>query len=157
MSCRVSAHVFVAVLILFLLAVPAAAQVDRASLTGTVTDASGAVVVKAMVRVTHEGSGLQREGEVGTGGAYMIPQLPIGIYTIKIEAAGFRGVQFDKVELLVGQTRTLDAKLDIATSSTAIRCATRWRLWTALRRSWARWFRPRKFPNCPSTGGIGRA
>ena len=105
---------------LILHVVPAAAQVDRASLTGTVTDATGAVIVGAKVRVTHEGSGLEREGEVGTGGAYMIPQLPIGIYTVKIEAAGFRSVQFDKVQLLVGQTRTLDAKLDIATAATAI-------------------------------------
>ena len=100
--------------------VPAAAQLDRASLTGTVTDATGAVIVGAKVGVTHEGSGLEREGEVGTAGAYMIPQLPIGIYTVKIEAAGFRSVQFDKVQLLVGQTRTLDAKLEIATAATAI-------------------------------------
>jgi len=109
-----------AVVCLLVLTLAAWAQVDRATLTGTVTDASGAVVVEARVRVTHEGSGLEREGQVGAGGAYMIPQLPIGMYTIKIEAAGFRGVQFNKVELLVGQTRTVDAKLDIATSTTTI-------------------------------------
>ena len=63
MSCRIFVHVFYAVLILHLLAVPGAAQVDRASLTGTVTDASGAVVVKAKVSVHHQGSGLAREGE----------------------------------------------------------------------------------------------
>ena len=105
---------------LILQLVPAAAQVDRASLTGTVTDATGAVIVAAKVMVTHEGSGLVREGEVGTGGAYMIPQLPIGFYTVKMEAGGFRSIQFDKVQLLVGQTRTLDAKLDIASAATAI-------------------------------------
>ncbi|MBI4877890.1 MAG: TonB-dependent receptor [Acidobacteria bacterium] len=116
-------HTFLAISVLFAVAIlvlPAAAQVDRASLTGTVTDASGAVIVNAKVRVTHEGSGLEREGEVGAGGAYMIPQLPIGTYSVRIEAAGFRSVQFDGVQLLVGQTRTLDAKLEIATSATAI-------------------------------------
>ncbi len=82
-----------------MLAAPVGAQVDRATLTGTVTDASGAVVVGAKVTVTHDGSGLAREGKVGTSGAYVIPQLPIGMYTVRIEAAGFRGIQFDKVQL----------------------------------------------------------
>ncbi len=58
------------------------------------------IVVNATVRVTHQGSGLERADEVGTSGAY--------------------DVQFDKLQLQVGQTRTLDAKLDIATAATTI-------------------------------------
>lgn len=99
---------------------PAGAQLDRASLTGTVTDATGAVVVNAKVGVTHEGSGLERAGVVGASGAYVIPQLPIGTYTVRIEAEGFRAIQFEKVELQVGQTRTLDARLEIATAATTV-------------------------------------
>ena len=106
--------------VLAFLVSPAAAQVDRAALTGTVTDASGAVLVDARVKATHEGSGQEREGIVGTSGAYVIPQLPIGTYTVQIEAPGFKGIRFDKVQLLVGQTRTLDAKLDIAATSTQV-------------------------------------
>lgn len=121
MYCRNTAHLCASVLLALILSVvPAEAQVDRATLTGTVTDATGAVIVSAKVRVTHAGSGLERTDEVGTGGSYVIPQLPIGMYTVRMEAAGFRSIRFDKVELLVGQTRTLDAKLDIATAATAI-------------------------------------
>ena len=86
--------------VLAFLVSPAAAQVDRAALTGTVTDASGAVLVDARVKATHEGSGQEREGIVGTSGAYVIPQLPIGTYTVQIEAPGFKGIRFDKVQLL---------------------------------------------------------
>lgn len=113
-------HSFAIFILVALVAVPAAAQVDRATLTGTVTDATGAVVVGAKVKAINDGSGLEREGAVSSSGAYVIPQLPIGIYTVQVEAAGFKGLRFSKVQLLVGQTRTLDAKLDIAATSTQV-------------------------------------
>lgn len=111
-----SLPVFCAVLCaLFIMVLPAAAQVDRATLNGTITDPSGAVVAGAKVTAVHTASGLSRT-TVTESGTYVMPQLPIGHYTLTIEASGFQSVKFDKVELLVGQNRTIDAELQIATT-----------------------------------------
>jgi len=90
-------------------------QIDLAMLTGTVTDATGAVVGGAKVVAQHEATGLRREVTTSASGAYVIPQLPIGPYQVSIEAPGFRPVRFDKVVLQVGESRALDAQLEVAT------------------------------------------
>ncbi|HZS51133.1 MAG TPA: TonB-dependent receptor [Bryobacterales bacterium] len=93
---------------------PAAAQVDRAAINGTVTDASGGVIPGARVEVVALGTGLRREMLTGLNGGYDIPGLPIGSYNVTISKEGFRAVQFKDVSLFVGQTRTLDAQLDVS-------------------------------------------
>jgi len=101
-------------MLLLSLPLPLAAQLDRATLSGTITDPSGAGLVGAKVAALHQDTGLKREIVVEERGYYVIPQLPVGLYTVTIEATGFRGLRFDKVELQVGQTRTLDAQLELA-------------------------------------------
>jgi hypothetical protein len=96
------------------------AQVDRATLTGTVTDASGAALVTAKVTAIHKESGLQRAVSVQQAGNYVLHQLPIGTWEITIEAPGFRGVRHENVPLQVGQIRTLDAQLEIAPTATQV-------------------------------------
>ena len=91
------------------------AQVNLATLTGTVTDPSGAVVASAKVVAQHEGTGLRREASTSASGGYVFPQLPIGSYQVSIEAQGFRPVRFEKIVLQVGDTRTVDAQLEVAT------------------------------------------
>lgn len=106
--------------VLFLAAMPAVAQLDRATLTGHITDPSGAALVGAKVKLIHPETGLIREMAVGDSGYYTFPQMSVGLYTVTIEALGFRGVKYDKVELQVGQTRTLDARLAVAPVATEI-------------------------------------
>jgi hypothetical protein len=108
------------VCLLVVLAMPGGAQVDRATLTGTVTDASEAALANAKVTAVHQGSGLSRETTVGSSGHYVLAQLPIGLYTVTVEAAGFKPVRFEKVELQVGRVRTLDVQMEIAPSATQI-------------------------------------
>ena len=110
-------HSFLATVLMGLLVMtlPAVAQLDRATLNGTVTDPSGAALANAKVTAVHIASGLTRT-TAAEGGTYVMPQLPIGLYTLTIEADGFQGVKFEKVELLVGQNRTMDAELQIATT-----------------------------------------
>src|SRR5438552_2890753 len=93
--------------------VPLAAQVDRTSLTGTVTDPSGSVVPGAKIIVVSSGTGLRRETMTGESGAYQIPSLAIGSYTVTISKEGFHAAEYKDVELEVGQTRTLDSRLAI--------------------------------------------
>jgi len=100
---------------LLVFTMPVVAQLDRATLNGTVTDPSGAVLAGAKVTAVHAASGLVRTA-LTEGGTYIMPQLPIGMYTLTIEAEGFQAIKFEKVELLVGQNRTVDAELQIATT-----------------------------------------
>src|SRR3984893_7022310 len=96
---------------------PLGAQVDHASLSGTVTDASGAVVQGAKVEAVSSATGFRRETVTGTAGTYQIPALSVGTYSVTVSKPGFRTVDFKAVELAVGQTRTIDASLQVGSVS----------------------------------------
>ncbi|MGB7354907.1 MAG: TonB-dependent receptor [Acidobacteriaceae bacterium] len=84
----------------------------QATLTGTVTDASGAVIPQAEVTVTQsEGKGLIRSVTTNAAGSYTVTNLPPGTYTVKITAQGFTSFVAQNVTLFVAQTRSVDAKL----------------------------------------------
>ena len=100
----------------------ARAQVDSSSLTGTVTDQQGKRIPKAKVRATQGTTGLQRETETTSEGNYELVDLPAGTYSVEISMAGFSTFQAKRVEQIVGQARTLNARLDVsgATQQTSI-------------------------------------
>jgi C4-dicarboxylate transporter len=75
---------FVAVI----LAMPMLAQTDRANLTGTVTDPSGAVVAGANVTAVATGTAINRTTETNSKGFYFLSALPIGGYTLTIKHPG---------------------------------------------------------------------
>src|SRR4051812_19136733 len=89
------------------------AQVDRANLSGTVTDSSGAVVPLANVEVTGRDTGLKRVVESRSTGAYTLTGLPIGAYDLRFSHQGFRTVEVLGVQLSVGETRTIDVRLEV--------------------------------------------
>jgi len=91
-----------------------AAQVDRSGLNGTITDPSGQVLPRAHVTVVDGATGLRREAISDASGVYNVPDLPVGIYTVSIEHAGFEKVEFVDVEQVIGRTRTLDAALPVS-------------------------------------------
>jgi hypothetical protein len=96
------------------------AQADRASLNGTITDASGAVVAGATVTVVSNNTGFRRETTTSSAGAYQIPSLLIGSYDVRVSQKGFRAAEFKDVTLAVGQSRTLDAALEVGATSDTI-------------------------------------
>src|SRR5438874_2340652 len=89
------------------------AQVDRATLNGTVTDASGAVVPGARVVLIAPATGLSREATAASTGGYNLTGLPIGTYNITFSHAGFETVEIQGLTLSVGQVRTLDARMGV--------------------------------------------
>jgi hypothetical protein len=89
------------------------AQIDRAGLSGIVTDSSGRVLPQAQVTAVQSATGLQRKTISSSTGAYDIPELPVGIYTITFEHEGFKSLTFVDVEEVIGRTRTLDATLQV--------------------------------------------
>src|ERR1700691_379917 len=90
------------------------AQVDRAGLSGTVTNSSGRVLPQTKVTAVQISTGLKRETGSSTEGTYDIPELPVGNYTITFEHAGFKPLTFVEVEEVIGRTRTLDVALQVS-------------------------------------------
>ncbi|MDR3701454.1 MAG: TonB-dependent receptor [Candidatus Sulfopaludibacter sp.] len=99
---------------------PLVAQVDHASLSGTVTDASGALVQGAKVETLSAETGFRRQTTTGTSGTYEIPGLPIGSYAVTFSKDGFKPTEVKGVDLAVGQPRTIDARLQIGATSDRI-------------------------------------
>jgi len=89
------------------------AQVDRTALTGTVTDQQGNRVPQSRVRATEAATGFQRETLTTSQGTYELPGLPPGIYSVQFIKAGFSAYTAEGVEQIVGQTRTLNARLEL--------------------------------------------
>ena len=109
--------VFLAFLFLALVCgVPSAsAQVDRAELEGTVTDPTGGVIVGAQVKVVAADTRLAQELPSNSKGYYRFPGLAVGTYTVTVSNAGFKTKVVEGVVLRIGQTRTLDVRLEVGT------------------------------------------
>jgi hypothetical protein len=104
----------VAVLFVFLasiLACSAFGQTFRGSIQGTVTDASGAAVVGAQVRVFSPGTGLSRTVTTNYQGEYVASELPLGTYSVTIEKQGFRTTTLNQIPVSVGSPARADTKL----------------------------------------------
>ena len=69
---------------------------STASLNGTVTDTSGAVVPNARVSVTNQGTGVVSVSQTDASGAYLFPSLPIGVYRIEVTAPSFQSAVIGK-------------------------------------------------------------
>jgi len=88
-------------------------QVDRAELEGTVSDASGSVMVGAAVKVVADDTGLSAEQPTSPKGYYRFPGLAVGSYTVTVDKVGFKTKVVQDVVLLIGQTHTLDIALAV--------------------------------------------
>src|SRR5262245_33432081 len=74
--------------ILLFLSISALAQ-STATLQGTVTDQSGAIVTSARVIVRNQATGLERTVQTDNSGNYQIAALPVGSYRVEVQAQGF--------------------------------------------------------------------
>ncbi|HEU0118990.1 MAG TPA: carboxypeptidase-like regulatory domain-containing protein [Bryobacteraceae bacterium] len=92
---------------------PAAAQVLYGTIVGTVEDATGAVVPNAKITVTEKATGFSRDTTSDASGAYSVPSIPIGTYTIRVTANGFKSLSREGVGLTVNTTARIDLKLEV--------------------------------------------
>ena len=81
------------------------------SFSGNVADKSGAAVPGASVTATAQATGLARESKTDTAGHYLIPLLPVGNYTVRVDATGFQSAESKDLPLQVDQARELDFSL----------------------------------------------
>src|SRR3712207_6611518 len=92
-------------------------EIAGATLNGTVTDATGASVGAARVVATNEDTGLTRETVTSAAGVYNFVRLPVGRYSLNVEAAGFRPVRRSGIALSVGAIATLDFQMEVGTAT----------------------------------------
>jgi len=94
-------------------------QQVMASITGKVTDPSGAAVPEVKVTAIDTERGSAVTTTTNSDGIYDLPQVPIGTYNIKVEHTGFQGAQQSNITLVLNQVARLDFQLkvgDVATS-----------------------------------------
>lgn len=89
----------------------------NAHIKGTVTDPAGAVIAKANVVAINEATGVNYTTVSQAGGEYLFPQLPIGTYTVKISAPGFKEFQTTGIILNIGQEYVVPAVLTVGATS----------------------------------------
>ncbi len=113
---------FYACLLFALLAPPLVtyAQSSSSSLSGTVTDASGAVLPGAKVTVHNESDGQESVITTNGSGAYTFPNLAIGSYTVRVEAKGFSAAVQQGTHLDPNIGARYDVALKTGESSTSI-------------------------------------
>src|SRR5205814_794949 len=96
-----------------ILAVTCWSQLDRGTLTGLVTDPSGAIAPAVKITATHVETGVSTITVVNETGNYTLVALPIGTYRVEFETAGFKRSVRSGVTLTSGATVRLDVVLEL--------------------------------------------
>lgn len=104
-------HLILAVSFFGLFANTSQAQQATATLTGVVTDQTGAVITNATVTATNQATNLSRTVTTNGEGVYVISSLPVGEYKVKFDAVGFANHNsYEKITLGVGKLSVLTPK-----------------------------------------------
>ncbi len=90
------------------------------SITGTVTDSSGASVSGAIVTILQVGTNATRAATTSSIGSYTVPQLAPGSYSVKVYKAGFKIFQHDNITLAIDQVAQIDARLDVGSDQQTV-------------------------------------
>jgi len=96
------------------------AQSNRGTITGTVTDPTGAAIVGVSVIGTNTGTGVTSKTTTGVNGNYTIPFLPVGTYQVSAEHPGFKKSVGDGVVVEVGQTARVDIGMQLGEISQTV-------------------------------------
>jgi len=99
---------------------PVMGQAVNATLLGTVTDASGAVVSGAKVTITEMKTGVSRSATTNEDGNYEFPNLPPGQYEVAVERDGFKKSVRSGVDVLVNSDVRINAVLQPGTNSETV-------------------------------------
>ncbi|HLK22048.1 MAG TPA: carboxypeptidase regulatory-like domain-containing protein [Bryobacteraceae bacterium] len=89
-------------------------------ITGNVSDGSGAAIIGAKVTATNTGTAATTNTTTNETGTYRFVDLPTGMYTITVEATGFRKTTLSEQRLLVASTLRMDATLEVGEVNTSV-------------------------------------
>ena len=98
-------------------------QEFRATITGTVVDQSGAAVPKVQIEVRNVATSARATAETNDSGAYTIPFLLPGTYTVKATAKGFKQSVHTEMELHAGDKVQSDLKLEVGALTESVTVA----------------------------------
>jgi hypothetical protein len=87
---------------------PLLAQNVTAKVNGTVRDATGAVIVKATVKLTNDDTGAARVVHTNSDGYFSMTDIQVGSYTLSVEMAGFKAYRQQDIKLSAGQIRAIE-------------------------------------------------
>ena len=91
----------------------APAQSISGRISGVIKDPAGAVIRNATVTATNEGTGAARRATTDEEGLYVLPELPVGFYSIKVEGSGFVPATWTRVKVDVGAETRVDVSLSL--------------------------------------------
>ncbi len=117
-------HILCTATACLVMTVGAAAQTITGSVSGTVTDPSGAVIAGAKVAATNVDTGVTVTDTTNSAGIYNIRFLQIGKYKVTTTAKGFTTQTFGPFSLEIEQTAKVDAKLTVGSDSTKVDVST---------------------------------
>jgi hypothetical protein len=92
-------------------------QTSLATVTGTITDTTGAVVANAPVSLKNVENGQVYTGASSDAGNYTVTQLPVGDYDLTVQVSGFKTYSHTKFHLAAGQTMREDVSLQVGQAS----------------------------------------
>ena len=107
------AKIAVAALLAFLIPHAALGQTAAGSVTGTVTDSTGAVIPGAQISIVNAETGVESAAETGINGVYLVPNVPPGQYNIAAEADGFKRVEVNGLRLNVASAISQSFALEV--------------------------------------------
>src|SRR5579872_6558722 len=105
---------------LFLAAMTAAAQQQLGSITGTVSDQTDAVISNAEITLVNNDTGLKKTGQSRSDGAFFFTDLPIGVYTLTFNHAGFKKEVHGRIQVEANLTATVLARLQPGAQETIV-------------------------------------
>ena len=111
---------YLAACLLFLVtAATAMAQFDTATVLGTVTDPSGAVVAQGQLKLRNTATGAEKSAVSGEQGQFQFIDVPVGPYQLEVSAQGFQRT-LASFQLNVGAHQRVDVKLQVASNVTTV-------------------------------------
>jgi outer membrane receptor protein involved in Fe transport len=110
----------VTVLTLFTTSIPASAADVTAALSGTVKDASGAIVSGATITLTNTQNNISKTLISGTDGSYLFTLVPVGSYRLMVEQKGFRKYVQEGIVLQVNQQAKQDVSLQVGSAQEVV-------------------------------------
>ena len=102
------------------LGTPARAQFDTGTITGTITDSTGAAIPHAAVTVTDTDTDVQTKAKTDSKGSFVVSALPFGHYIVSASATGFRTAETRPLQLTVSATVNVKLALTVAAASETV-------------------------------------
>jgi hypothetical protein len=99
---------------------PLRAQISGGIVAGTITDSSGAVISSATVKATNEATRVATETRSGSTGAYRFIDIPVGVYSVTVDAPGFERTSTSSVAVQLQTTTTLNLTLRVGSTTQTV-------------------------------------